>query len=147
MEPAGPVRVERRLAAILAADGGGRGGHAYRIAFGRRELGDRTIAEHRGRIVKTTGDGVNLAARLEGLADPGGICISGRVRADVAGKLGVGFEDLADQQLKNISRPVRVFRVRPEGLSLTLARKRGREGWGRCLSPTSRHWRCCRFRT
>jgi class 3 adenylate cyclase len=115
MEPAGPVRVERRLAAILAADGGGRGGHAYRIAFGRRELGDRTIAEHRGRIVKTTGDGVNLAARLEGLADPGGICISGRVRADVAGKLGVGFEDLVDQQLKNISRPVRVFRVRPEG--------------------------------
>jgi TolB-like protein/Flp pilus assembly protein TadD len=134
----------------------------------RRELGDPKIAEHRGRIVKTTGDGllaefasvvdavryavelqramgerntdipptkriefrigihqgdvivedgdifgdgVNLAARLEGLAEPGGICISGRVHADVAGKLDVGFEDLGEQQVKNISRPVRVFRA------------------------------------
>jgi adenylate cyclase len=54
---------------------------------------------------------VNLAARLEGLADPGGICVSGRVHADVAGKLEVGFEDLGEQQVKNISRPVRVFRA------------------------------------
>jgi adenylate cyclase len=132
----------------------------------RRELGDPKIAEHKGRIVKTTGDGmlvefssvvdavryavgmqramaerntdippakriefrigihqgdvivedgdifgdgVNLAARLEGLADPSGICISGRVHADVAGKLDIGFEDLGEQQVKNISRPVRVF--------------------------------------
>src|SRR6516162_3967812 len=57
------------------------------------------------------GDGVNLAARLEGLAEPGGICISGRVHADVSGKLGVAFEDLGEQQVKNISRPVRVFRA------------------------------------
>jgi adenylate cyclase len=53
-----------------------------------------------------------LAARLEGLAEPGGICVSGRVHADVAGKLDVVFEDLGDQQLKNISRPVRVFCAR-----------------------------------
>ncbi|MBV8133903.1 MAG: adenylate/guanylate cyclase domain-containing protein, partial [Alphaproteobacteria bacterium] len=134
----------------------------------RRESGDQ-IAEHRGRIVKTTGDGllaefasvvdavrcaieiqrgmagrnadipptkriefrigihqgdiivedgdifgdgVNLAARLEGLADPGGICVSGRVHADVVGKLDVGFEDLGEQQVKNMSRPVRLFRAR-----------------------------------
>jgi adenylate cyclase len=134
----------------------------------RRELGDPKIAEHRGRIVKTTGDGllvefgsvvdavryaveiqramaarnadiptaqriefrigihqgdiivedgdifgdgVNWAARLEGLADTGGICVSDRVHADVAGKLDVGFEDLGEQQVKNISRPVRVFRA------------------------------------
>ena len=57
------------------------------------------------------GDGVNLAARLEGLADPGGICVSGRVHADVAGKLDVAFEDMGEQQIKNISRPVRVFRA------------------------------------
>jgi adenylate cyclase len=52
-----------------------------------------------------------LAARLEGLAEPGGICVSGRVHADVAGKLDAGFEDLGEQQVKNISRPVRVFRA------------------------------------
>jgi adenylate cyclase len=135
----------------------------------RRELGDPKIAEHRGRIVKTTGDGllvefhsvldavrcavevqramadrnagaptekriefrfgihqgdiivedgdifgdgVNVAARLEGLAEPGGICVSGRVRADAAGKVDVAFEDLGEQSLKNIARPLRVYRVR-----------------------------------
>ena len=135
----------------------------------RRELSDPTITEHRGRIVKTTGDGmlvefsglvdavrcaiavqramsernadicpapriefrigihqgdiiveddeeivgegVNLATRLEGLAEHGGICISGRVRADVVGKTDVGFEEIGEQQLKNISRPVRMFRA------------------------------------
>jgi adenylate cyclase len=169
-------RVERRLAAILAADVAGYSrlmeadeeGTLAALRAIRRELGDPKIAEHRGRIVKTTGDGmlvefqsvvdavrcavelqrqmvernaavpegkriefrigihqgdiivedgdifgdgVNLAARLEGLADPGGICVSGRVHADVAGKLDVGFEDLGEQRVKNISRPVRVFRA------------------------------------
>jgi TolB-like protein/class 3 adenylate cyclase/tetratricopeptide (TPR) repeat protein len=176
MDPAGQPRVERRLAAILAADVAGYSrlmeadeeGTLTKLRAIRRELGDPKIAEHRGRIVKTTGDGmlvefasvvdavryavelqramadrntavplakriefrigihqgdvivedgdifgdgVNLAARLEGLAEPGGICISGRVHADVAGKLEVGFEDLGEQQVKNISRPVRVFRA------------------------------------
>jgi adenylate cyclase len=59
------------------------------------------------------GDGVNVAARLEGLADPGGICVSARVQEDVAGKLDLTFEDLGEQSLENIARPVRVYRVRP----------------------------------
>src|SRR5262249_42375270 len=137
----------------------------------RRELGDPKIAEHRGRIVKTTGDGllvefssvvdavrcgaemqralaernaavpeakriefrigihqggvivedgdifgdgVNVAARLEGLAAPGGICVSARVQEDAAGRLDLVFEDLGEQQVKNIARPVRVYRARLE---------------------------------
>jgi formylglycine-generating enzyme required for sulfatase activity/class 3 adenylate cyclase len=58
------------------------------------------------------GDGVNVAARLEGLADPGGICVSGRVQEDAQGRLDVAFEDAGEQQLKNIARPVRVYRLR-----------------------------------
>jgi TolB-like protein len=61
------------------------------------------------------GDGINIAARLEALAEPGGICVSGRVQEDVEGKLEIGFEDTGEQQLKNIARPVRVYRVRFEG--------------------------------
>jgi adenylate cyclase len=59
------------------------------------------------------GDGVNVAARLEGLAEPGGICVSARVQEDAAGKLDLAFEDLGEQQLKNIARLVRVYR--PDG--------------------------------
>jgi len=171
----------RRLAAILAADVAG-----YSRLMGedeegtlaelklkaiRRELSDPKVKEHRGRIVKTTGDGlliefasvvdavrcavevqremaernadvppgrrielrmginvgdiikdgrdiygdgVNIAARLEGLAEPGGICVSARVQEDATGKLDLVFEDLGEQQLKNIARPVRVFRVAME---------------------------------
>jgi adenylate cyclase len=58
------------------------------------------------------GDGVNVAARLEGLAEPGGICVSARVQEDVAGRLDLAFEDIGEQQLKNIARPVRAYRVR-----------------------------------
>ena len=58
------------------------------------------------------GDGVNVAARLEGLAEPGGICVSGRVQEDVAGRLDLAFEDMGEQTLKNIGRRVRVYRVR-----------------------------------
>jgi TolB-like protein/Tfp pilus assembly protein PilF len=61
------------------------------------------------------GDGVNVAARLESMADPGGICISGRVYEDTHGKLDIGFEDAGEQQLKNIAWPVRVYRVRLDG--------------------------------
>ncbi len=57
------------------------------------------------------GDGVNVAARLEALAEPGGICVSARVQEDAAGRLDLAFEDLGEQQLKNIARPVRVYRV------------------------------------
>jgi adenylate cyclase len=58
------------------------------------------------------GDGVNIAARLEALAEPGGICVSRVVRDQVRDKLDYAFEDMGEQQVKNISRPVRVYRVR-----------------------------------
>src|SRR5436309_13506168 len=175
----GRDRVERRLAAIVAADVAGysrlmgedeEGTHAAFTAL-RREVSDPKIAEHRGRIVKTTGDGllvefpsvvdavrcavelqremalrndgvpkerriefriginlgdiiidkddiygdgVNVAARLEALAEPGGICVSRVVRDQVRDKVDFGFEDLGEQQVKNIARPIRVYRVRPE---------------------------------
>jgi TolB-like protein/class 3 adenylate cyclase len=179
MEPAGQARVERRLAAILAADVAGYSrlieadeeGTLGRLKALRAEIIDPNIAEHKGRIVKTTGDGllvefasvvdalrcaaemqaalaesnaplppdrrvafrigihqgdivvedgdifgdgVNVAARLEGLAEPGGICVSGRVQEDAAGRLDLVFEDMGEQTLKNMARPVRVYRVRPE---------------------------------
>jgi TolB-like protein/class 3 adenylate cyclase len=162
-------RVERRLAAILAADvagysrliGADEEGTLAALKTMRREVIDPTIAAHRGRIVKTTGDGllaefasvvdalrcaaawqaavpadgsiawriginvgdivvedgdifgdgVNVAARLEALAAPGGICVSARVQEDAAGKLDLVFEDLGEQSLKNIARPVRVYRA------------------------------------
>jgi len=59
------------------------------------------------------GDGVNIAARLEGLAEQGGICVSERVQEDAAGKLDLAFDDMGEWELKNIARPTRVFRVRP----------------------------------
>jgi adenylate cyclase len=176
MEPAGPARAERRLAAILAADIAGYSrlvqadeeGTLNRLKALRAEVIDPRIAAHRGRIVKTTGDGlllefasvvnalrcaaemqttlaegnaalpperriefrigihqgdivvddgdifgdgVNIAARLEGLAEPGGICISVRVQEDVAGRLDLAFEDMGEQALKNIARPIRTYRV------------------------------------
>lgn len=57
------------------------------------------------------GDGVNVAARLEALAEPGGICVSGSVREQVHGNVDVGFNDIGEQQVKNIARPIRIFRV------------------------------------
>ena len=60
------------------------------------------------------GDGVNVAARLEGLAEPGGICISAAVHDQVRGQLGLAFEDMGAQEVKNITEPVRVYRWRAE---------------------------------
>src|SRR3989454_2603231 len=182
MEPAGPVRVERRLAAILAADVAGYSrlieadeeGTLRRLKSLRAEVIDLKIAEHRGRIVKTTGDGllvefasvvdamrcaaevqrgmidrepeatdarqirfrigvnlgdviaeggdifgdgVNVAARLEALAEPGGICISGTVRDHVRDKLPFQFEDTGEQSVKNIARLVRVYALRLEAVA------------------------------
>jgi adenylate cyclase len=211
-------RVERRLAAILAADvagysrliGADEEGTLARLKAHRRDLIDTKIAEHRGRIVKTTGDGmliefasvvdalrcasevqaatternaavpadiriefrigihqgdivvedgdifgdgVNIAARLEGLAEPGGICVSARVQEDAAGKLDLAFDDIGEQQLKNIARPMRVFRIRSGCPLPSPPRQRGREaraarGWGlpsrrRCPCPTSPQSQCC----
>jgi TolB-like protein/class 3 adenylate cyclase/tetratricopeptide (TPR) repeat protein len=169
----------RRLTAILAADvagysrlmGADEEGTHERLKAHRRALVDPKIAEHHGRIVKTTGDGmlvefpsvvdavrcavevqrgmvernaetaennrisfrvgvnlgdviaeeddifgdgVNIAARLEALAEPGGICISRVVRDQIRDKLNYPFEDRGEQSVKNIARPVRVYALRPE---------------------------------
>jgi TolB-like protein/class 3 adenylate cyclase len=169
-------QVNRRMAAILAADvagysrlmGADEEGTLARLKAHRRELVDPKIAEHHGRIVKTTGDGilvefasvvdavrcavavqggmvkrntnvpidrriqlrvginlgdiiidgddihgdgVNVAARLEGLAEPNGVCVSRVVRDQVRDKLDLALEDMGEQQVKNIARPVRVFRI------------------------------------
>ena len=61
------------------------------------------------------GDGVNIAARLEGIAEPGGICISDDAYRQVQGKVAAQFVDTGEQQLKNISRPMRAYRVLPQG--------------------------------
>jgi TolB-like protein/Tfp pilus assembly protein PilF len=63
------------------------------------------------------GDGVNVAARLEALAEPGGTCVSRVVRDQVRDKLDYAFEDLGEQSVKNIARPVRVYALRPEGIA------------------------------
>jgi len=75
-------------------------------------LGDVIVEEH-----DIFGDGVNIAARLEALAEPGGICISRMVRDNVRDKLDYAFEDRGEQQVKNIARPVRVYALRPEGMA------------------------------
>jgi TolB-like protein/class 3 adenylate cyclase len=176
-KPLSGERVERRLAAILAADvvgysrlmGSNEAGTLAHLKSHRRELIDPSIAEHKGRIVKTTGDGiliefpsvveavacavtvqngmaernavtpeeqrivfrvginlgdiiidgddihgdgVNIAARLEAISVPGGICISGIVHDQVRDKLDLAFEDMGEQALKNIARPLRVYGVR-----------------------------------
>src|SRR6516165_7999284 len=177
-------RVERRLAAILAADVAGYSrlvgedeeGTLERLRVVRREVVDPMIEEHRGRIVRIAGDGlllefasvvdavrcavdtqremalrnaelpanqriefriginlgdiindeqdiygdgVNVAARLEALATPGGICVSRVVRDQVRDKLNFGFDDRGEQQVKNIARPVRVFDVNLTGETVT----------------------------
>src|ERR1700736_2721198 len=63
------------------------------------------------------GDGVNVAARLEALAEPGGICVSGTVRDHIRDKLPYPFEDRGEQSVKNIARPVRVYALRPEAVA------------------------------
>jgi class 3 adenylate cyclase/TolB-like protein/Flp pilus assembly protein TadD len=67
------------------------------------------------------GDGVNIAARLEELAEPGGVYVSGKVHDEVRGKLELGFDDLGAQSVKNIAEPVRVYRVTAEPLASSTA--------------------------
>ncbi len=81
------------------------------------------------------GDGVNVAARLESLADPGGICIAGTVHEQVRDKLALSYKDGGEQEVKNIARPVRVFRVMLEGEAVTRTMANATE-------PSLRkHWR------
>jgi TolB-like protein/Tfp pilus assembly protein PilF len=75
-------------------------------------VGDVIVEEH-----DIFGDGVNVAARLEALAEPGGICVSRMVRDNVRDKLDFSFEDMGEQQVKNIARPVRVYTLRPEAIA------------------------------
>src|SRR5438270_1571827 len=123
--------VERKLAAILAADvagysrlmGADEEGTLERLKAHRRALVDPKIREHRGRIVKTTGDdlygdGVNIAARLEALAEPGGMCISRVVRDQIRDKLPYPFEDMGEQSVKNIARPMRAYAMGADAVAL-----------------------------
>ncbi|MGD9132628.1 MAG: adenylate/guanylate cyclase domain-containing protein [Desulfobacterales bacterium] len=91
-------------------------------------LGD--VIEDEERIY---GDGVNIAARVEGLADGGGICLSGTAYDQIAKKLPLGYEYLGEQTVKNIEKPIRVYRVLmdPEAAGKVIGEKR----------PISRHWR------
>ena len=83
------------------------------------------------------GDGVNVAARLESLAEPGGICVSGKVHEEIRSKLALGYEDLGAQTVKNIAEPVRAFRVMSEGAdhATTIATERS----------LGKHWRGSAF--
>ena len=85
------------------------------------------------------GDGVNVAARLESLADPGGICISDSVRTAVGQKLMLGYEFMGEQRVKNIDEPVRAYRVVMEKAELTSRRHR------RSSSPRDHRLRCLPF--
>jgi adenylate cyclase len=75
-------------------------------------LGDVIVEEH-----DIFGDGVNVAARLEALAEPGGICVTGMVHDHIHDKLGYPFDDMGEQSVKNIARPVRVYELRPEAIA------------------------------
>src|SRR6266478_5029883 len=88
-------------------------GQRIRLRIGIN-LGDVIAEEH-----DIFGDGVNVAARLEALAEPGGICVSRVVRDQVRDKVDFTFEDLGEQQFKNIARPVRVYRLRDLAVATT----------------------------
>ncbi len=85
------------------------------------------------------GDGVNVAARLEALADPGSVVVSGTVHEHVRGKLDFGFDDLGPQEVKNIAEPVRAYKV---GIGNGTARRSARGPRAR-RCPTNRRSRCC----
>src|ERR1700736_5611292 len=65
------------------------------------------------------GDGINVAARLEGIAEAGGICISSKVYEEISGRIDLACEDIGEQQLKNLARPVRAYQVRPDSIAPT----------------------------
>jgi adenylate cyclase len=110
------------LAEFSSTIDGLRAAQAIQAQMGERNAGlvserriEFRIGIHQGDIIVEDGDifgdGVNIAARLETLAEPGGICVSARVQEDASGKLDLAFRDLGEQQLKNIARPVRVYAI------------------------------------
>src|SRR6267142_710476 len=98
--------------AVEIQDGLASGSYGFKLRIGIN-LGDVIV----GTEGELFGDGINIAVRLEGLADQGGILISEKVHSEVEGKLDVGFEDRGEQQLKNIAKPVRAYAVRPGAYS------------------------------
>ena len=72
--------------------------------------------------VRIYGDGINVAARLEGIAEAGGICISSKVYDEISGRIDLPCEDIGEQQLKNIARPVRAYHVRLDSIATSAAR-------------------------
>jgi len=82
------------------------------------------------------GDGVNLAARLEALADPGGICISGDVYRHVRSKVNLDFQDLGEQKVKNIAEPVHAYRIMTDGTEPGVAESPGRSAPARPMKPS-----------
>ena len=114
---------------------------ALRLRIGLN-LGD-VIIEESGDVY---GEGVNVAARLEGLAEPGGILISDKIHREVEGKVEAAFENRGEQQVKNISRPVHVYAVRVTGAQSATAA--AFPDANRPLpSPTNPLSPCCRSRT
>src|SRR5580693_9497768 len=101
-----------RCAIAIQGDLLGRDSRPFQLRIGLN-LGD-VIVEESGDVY---GEGVNVAARLEALCDPGGILISGKIHGEVDGKVEASFEDRGEQQVKNISRPVRIYAVRPVGMA------------------------------
>ena len=95
------------------------------------------------------GDGVNVAARLEGIAEPGSICISASAYDQVRGKVAVEFADLGEQSLKNIARPMRVYAAKSSWRGMVAADvvPRTPTPKSHSRSPTSRPSPCCRFKT
>jgi adenylate cyclase len=102
-------------------------------------LGDVIAEEH-----DIFGDGVNVAARLEALAEPGGVLVSNTVHDHVRDRLPFAFEDLGEHQVKNIARPVRVYQVGDRDAPLS---RRSRVRPRHCGYPISRQLRYCRSRT
>jgi adenylate cyclase len=101
---------------------------AFRIGI---NVGDIIIDE-----ADIHGDGVNVAARLEGMAEPGGICVSRKVRDEVRDKLDLAFEDLGEQTLKNIARPVRAFGLSVKNISALPDREISRAALSTDVTPT-----------
>src|SRR6516164_6515443 len=115
------TRINRKLAAILVADvvgysrlmGADEAGTLAALKQFRETIFDSAVAAHNGRIVKLIGDGTIIAARLEPLAEPGGICVSSIVHESVGNRINVRFQDGGDISVKNIDRPIRVWKWHP----------------------------------
>jgi adenylate cyclase len=116
---------------------------AFQLRIGLN-LGD-VIVQDDGDVY---GEGINVAARLESMADPGGILISGKVHSEVEGKLDFDFKDRGDQQLKNISKPVRIYAVHQAAAAMTFQKAISAAGNSKTLpNPTNPRLRFCRFKT